>query len=170
MRIAFFARKSAKKFGSEAASSTRILYGGSVKPDNVKGLMAQPEIDGALVGGASFGSQFIRLNSKFLAMRILAGILAATLGVRRSARTAALSCPPDVEHVLGLARCCATRVRRRRVCCDWWKAAIFPTRRCVVKSWKTAFTLAANASQKTPQGANHAKQARQVPSPTASPS
>ncbi|MGH9805491.1 MAG: triose-phosphate isomerase, partial [Candidatus Acidiferrales bacterium] len=29
------------------------LYGGSVKPDNVKGLMAQPEIDGALVGGAS---------------------------------------------------------------------------------------------------------------------
>ena len=31
----------------------RILYGGSVKPDNVKILMAQPEIDGVLVGGAS---------------------------------------------------------------------------------------------------------------------
>jgi len=31
----------------------RILYGGSVKPDNVGGLMAQEEIDGALVGGAS---------------------------------------------------------------------------------------------------------------------
>jgi triosephosphate isomerase len=31
----------------------RILYGGSVKPDNVKSLMAQPEIDGVLVGGAS---------------------------------------------------------------------------------------------------------------------
>jgi triosephosphate isomerase len=41
------------KFGSDAAASCRILYGGSVKPDNVKGLMAQPEIDGALVGGAS---------------------------------------------------------------------------------------------------------------------
>lgn len=41
------------KYGGEAASRTRILYGGSVKPDNVKGLMAQPEIDGALVGGAS---------------------------------------------------------------------------------------------------------------------
>ncbi len=41
------------KYGAEAASRTRILYGGSVKPDNVKGLMAQPEIDGALVGGAS---------------------------------------------------------------------------------------------------------------------
>ena len=37
----------------EAADSSRILYGGSVKPDNVKGLMAQEGIDGALVGGAS---------------------------------------------------------------------------------------------------------------------
>jgi triosephosphate isomerase len=41
------------KFGKDAAESVRILYGGSVKPDNVKGLMAQPDIDGALVGGAS---------------------------------------------------------------------------------------------------------------------
>jgi triosephosphate isomerase len=41
------------KFGAEPASSVRILYGGSVKPDNVKSLMAQPEIDGTLVGGAS---------------------------------------------------------------------------------------------------------------------
>jgi len=42
-----------KKYGVPAAQAVRILYGGSVKPDNVKGLMAQPEIDGALVGGAS---------------------------------------------------------------------------------------------------------------------
>ena len=41
------------KFGVDAGSAIRILYGGSVKPDNVRGLMAQPEIDGALVGGAS---------------------------------------------------------------------------------------------------------------------
>lgn len=41
------------KFGKAAADAVRILYGGSVKPDNVKGLMAQPDIDGALVGGAS---------------------------------------------------------------------------------------------------------------------
>ncbi|BDC51142.1 triosephosphate isomerase [Bryobacterales bacterium F-183] len=41
------------KFGADAGAAIRILYGGSVKPDNVKGLMAQPEIDGALVGGAS---------------------------------------------------------------------------------------------------------------------
>jgi triosephosphate isomerase len=41
------------RFGEDAASRLRILYGGSVKPDNIKGLMAQPELDGALVGGAS---------------------------------------------------------------------------------------------------------------------
>jgi triosephosphate isomerase len=43
----------AAKFGADAASKVRILYGGSVKPNNVKGLMAQPDIDGALVGGAA---------------------------------------------------------------------------------------------------------------------
>jgi triosephosphate isomerase len=42
-----------KKFGAETAAACRILYGGSVKPDNVKSLMAEPDIDGALVGGAS---------------------------------------------------------------------------------------------------------------------
>ena len=41
------------RFGKDAADAVRILYGGSVKPDNVKSLMAQPEIDGSLVGGAS---------------------------------------------------------------------------------------------------------------------
>jgi triosephosphate isomerase len=42
-----------QKFGRDAADSIRILYGGSVKPDNTRSLMAQPEIDGVLVGGAS---------------------------------------------------------------------------------------------------------------------
>ena len=41
------------KFGKDASDAVRILYGGSVKPDNVKTLMAQPEIDGSLVGGAA---------------------------------------------------------------------------------------------------------------------
>jgi triosephosphate isomerase len=41
------------KYGKAAGEAVRILYGGSVKPDNVKTLMAQPEIDGVLVGGAS---------------------------------------------------------------------------------------------------------------------
>jgi triosephosphate isomerase (TIM) len=42
-----------KKFGLETAQQLRIQYGGSVKPENIKALMAQPDIDGALVGGAS---------------------------------------------------------------------------------------------------------------------
>ena len=40
-------------YGQAAADAIRILYGGSVKPENVKGLMSRPDIDGALVGGAS---------------------------------------------------------------------------------------------------------------------
>jgi triosephosphate isomerase len=47
----------ADRFSSEQASAVRILYGGSVKPDNVKGLMAHEEIDGALVGGASLDAK-----------------------------------------------------------------------------------------------------------------
>jgi triosephosphate isomerase len=47
----------AKRFTPELASRVRILYGGSVKPDNVRSLMAQEEIDGALVGGASLDAQ-----------------------------------------------------------------------------------------------------------------
>ncbi|MFZ2632882.1 MAG: triose-phosphate isomerase [Desulfosalsimonadaceae bacterium] len=42
-----------KIFGNMLARATRILYGGSVKPDNIKELMALPDVDGALVGGAS---------------------------------------------------------------------------------------------------------------------
>ncbi|MBI3493190.1 MAG: triosephosphate isomerase, partial [Acidobacteria bacterium] len=40
-------------FGAEAAERCRILYGGSVKPDNIRELIAEPDVDGALVGGAS---------------------------------------------------------------------------------------------------------------------
>jgi triosephosphate isomerase len=40
-------------FGDEFAAALRILYGGSVKPDNANALMSEEEIDGALVGGAS---------------------------------------------------------------------------------------------------------------------
>ncbi|MCL5289223.1 MAG: triose-phosphate isomerase [Acidobacteria bacterium] len=49
----FLRQVAAAKFSPERAAALRILYGGSVKPDNIKGLMAQVEIDGALVGGAS---------------------------------------------------------------------------------------------------------------------
>lgn len=40
-------------FGAETAEKTRILYGGSVKPDNIAGLLREADVDGALVGGAS---------------------------------------------------------------------------------------------------------------------
>lgn len=43
----------AKSHGSEVAGKVRILYGGSVKPENIAVLMSQPDVDGALVGGAS---------------------------------------------------------------------------------------------------------------------
>ncbi|USK74802.1 triose-phosphate isomerase [Peribacillus frigoritolerans] len=52
----------ADKFSNEAAASIRIQYGGSVKPENIKEYMAQPDIDGALVGGASLKSDsFLQL-------------------------------------------------------------------------------------------------------------
>jgi len=44
-------------FGAEAADKVQILYGGSVKPDNIAGLVAQDDVDGALVGGASLTTQ-----------------------------------------------------------------------------------------------------------------
>ena len=51
-----------KLFGNELASNTRILYGGSVKPDNIKDLMELENVDGALVGGASLDpDQFIKI-------------------------------------------------------------------------------------------------------------
>ncbi|HUS57353.1 MAG TPA: triose-phosphate isomerase [Planctomycetota bacterium] len=50
---ALIRRLLAEMFGDDVAQGVRIQYGGSVKGDNVKTLMAQPDIDGALVGGAS---------------------------------------------------------------------------------------------------------------------
>ncbi|HXP81748.1 MAG TPA: triose-phosphate isomerase [Verrucomicrobiae bacterium] len=53
----FLRGQAAASFTPERAAGLRILYGGSVKPDNIKGLMAQVEIDGALVGGASLNAE-----------------------------------------------------------------------------------------------------------------
>ena len=50
---AFIRRVFADRHSTDAGRALRILYGGSVKPDNIVGLMAQADIDGALVGGAS---------------------------------------------------------------------------------------------------------------------
>ena len=49
--------EAAKAFGDEFAAALRILYGGSVKPENATALMSEEEIDGALVGGASLDPQ-----------------------------------------------------------------------------------------------------------------
>ena len=46
-----------RQFGKALANTVRILYGGSVKPSNVKALMAMPDVDGALVGGASLEAE-----------------------------------------------------------------------------------------------------------------
>jgi triosephosphate isomerase len=50
---AFIRRVFAERHSNREAEALRILYGGSVKPDNIAGLMEQSDIDGALVGGAS---------------------------------------------------------------------------------------------------------------------
>lgn len=48
-------------YGAEVAEQIRIQYGGSVKPHNIAAYMAQPDIDGALVGGASLKPDFVEL-------------------------------------------------------------------------------------------------------------
>ncbi len=53
----FLRQCAAEQFSASHASALRILYGGSVKPDNIQGLMAQEELDGALVGGASLDAK-----------------------------------------------------------------------------------------------------------------
>jgi triosephosphate isomerase len=54
---AFIRRVFAESYSHQAADELRILYGGSVKPDNIVGLMSQADIDGALVGGASLQAE-----------------------------------------------------------------------------------------------------------------
>ncbi len=54
---AFIRKLLAEIYEKAIADSVRILYGGSVKPDNVDELMAQPDIDGALVGGAALNAE-----------------------------------------------------------------------------------------------------------------
>jgi triosephosphate isomerase len=52
-----------EQFGQAMAEATRILYGGSVKPGNIDGLMTRPDVDGALVGGASLkADEFTRIS------------------------------------------------------------------------------------------------------------
>jgi triosephosphate isomerase len=54
---AFIRHWLSEKFGSVASNALRLLYGGSVKPENISDLMRQGDIDGALVGGASLEAE-----------------------------------------------------------------------------------------------------------------
>ncbi|TCO48961.1 triose-phosphate isomerase [Actinocrispum wychmicini] len=57
-------KKLDEKYGSEVAATVRVLYGGSVKSGNISDLVTQPDIDGALVGGASLdGEEFTKLSA-----------------------------------------------------------------------------------------------------------
>ncbi len=59
---AFIRRLLCERVSDEVANSTRVLYGGSVTASNIKGLMAKPDINGALVGGASLkADEFLRI-------------------------------------------------------------------------------------------------------------
>jgi triosephosphate isomerase len=53
----------ADMFGQDVADAVRVQYGGSVKPANIEEFMAHPDIDGALVGGASLKPSFVQLVS-----------------------------------------------------------------------------------------------------------
>lgn len=63
--IGFIRGVVAGMFSREVADKVRIQYGGSVKPDNISALMAQPDIDGALVGGASLEAKSFASIVKF---------------------------------------------------------------------------------------------------------
>jgi triosephosphate isomerase (TIM) len=62
----FVRRCAAEQFSPGEAASLRILYGGSVKPDNIQGLMAEEQLDGALVGGASLDANSFAKIVNFL--------------------------------------------------------------------------------------------------------
>ena len=67
--IGIIRRNIADLYGEEVAQTTRILYGGSVNPDNTTQLMQQSEIDGALVGGASLrADQFLSIARQVVAL------------------------------------------------------------------------------------------------------
>jgi len=61
----FIRKKIQSSYGKEVAGSLRIQYGGSVTPENVSALMAMPDIDGALVGGASLKPESFAALVKF---------------------------------------------------------------------------------------------------------
>jgi triosephosphate isomerase (TIM) len=62
--ISYIRQLFGEMYGNEAAQAVRILYGGSVTSDNISEFMAHPDIDGALVGGASIKPDFVEIVRK----------------------------------------------------------------------------------------------------------
>ena len=83
----------------EAAERIRVLYGGSVKPDNAAEILAQPDVDGALVGGASLDPDGLRAHRG--APR--APVRPAALSVASSCSTAGASPSPGPGNAVELA-------------------------------------------------------------------
>jgi triosephosphate isomerase len=65
--IAFIREQLANLYGEDRAASTPILYGGSVRPDNITQFMAEKDIDGALIGGASLDVNSFITIARFIA-------------------------------------------------------------------------------------------------------
>ena len=61
-------------FGLDASERCRVLYGGSVKPDNIAKLIAEPDVDGALVGGASPRSEIVLRDHRRRAIAVNSGL------------------------------------------------------------------------------------------------
>jgi triosephosphate isomerase len=59
--IHFIREELSKMYDPSVANEVRILYGGSIKPENFTGILAQKDIDGGLVGGASLKESFVEL-------------------------------------------------------------------------------------------------------------
>ena len=67
-------RQLKERYNAQIADQVRILYGGSVKPDNAADLLAQPNVDGALIGGASLkAADFLAIASAGAAVALLVG-------------------------------------------------------------------------------------------------
>jgi len=97
-----------EKYGAETADAVRIQYGGSVKAANIAAIMAQPDVDGALIGGASLVAEEFASICRFREHgRTMSGHPGAH-GRPGKAIFVALACPSR-----GMTRPCRSRSRTR---------------------------------------------------------
>ena len=80
----------AKQFGDDVANALQVLYGGSVKPDNVADIMQQEDVDGALVGGASLMADALVLSTIIQLKRQLKSLVKVGIIMKRLSLVIAL--------------------------------------------------------------------------------